>query len=159
MGILGLAIAPVLELLMQATLRHYQQQGSAELATDTRMLLWWPWLMAAIGAYFLIQALRDALAEASEPARQQPMQRQPPRRLAPAPRGQRQTLQDPYRQACALLGVPPGSSWAEIRACWRRQLIHWHPDHGGDAELWHQRVQAYEQLKARAENSPNALVS
>ena len=140
MGTVSLGIAPWLAMLIQAALRHFQQHGATEMAADARMLLCWPWLLASIGVVFLIQAI---------PGTQQPLRREPPPGLPPAPPHRQQTLADPYRQACALLGVPPHSSWGEIRSRWRRQLMHWHPDHGGDPELWHQRVRAYEHLKAR----------
>jgi hypothetical protein len=165
MGSLSLAIAPALEVLMQSTLRQYQQRGATELATDTRMLLWWPWLMGAIGVGFLIKALLQAVAGRRQPRQPRSMRAMRRARRGPLPRltaerrGARAPLQDPYRQACAVLGVPPGSNWAEIRSSWRRQLIHWHPDHGGDPDLWHQRVEAYEQLKAREERDQNAMVS
>jgi hypothetical protein len=55
---------------------------------------------------------------------------------------------EPYLRACAALGVAPGSSWAEIRAEWRRQVPSWHPDRGGDLDLWHQRLEAYRVLEA-----------
>mgnify|MGYP003347412603 FL=1 len=53
-----------------------------------------------------------------------------------------------YREACAELGVLPGSSWAVVRATWRRNLKLWHPDQGGDAARWNRRNGAYELLAA-----------
>ncbi|MCT0224192.1 hypothetical protein [Synechococcus sp. CS-1328] len=55
---------------------------------------------------------------------------------------------DRYLRACAELGVPPGSDWPVIRASWRRKLQHWHPDQGGDPELWYRRLAAYTLLEA-----------
>jgi DNA repair exonuclease SbcCD ATPase subunit len=53
-----------------------------------------------------------------------------------------------YREACAELGVVPGSSWTAVRASWRRHLKQWHPDQGGDAGRWNRRNGAYELLAA-----------
>lgn len=53
-----------------------------------------------------------------------------------------------YHQACAELGVSPGAPWSEVRACWRRNLLHWHPDQGGDPDLWQRRHAAYQLLEA-----------
>jgi hypothetical protein len=53
-----------------------------------------------------------------------------------------------YREACEELGVLPGSSWQDVRATWRRNLMHWHPDQGGDPKLWSRRNAAYQLLVA-----------
>lgn len=53
-----------------------------------------------------------------------------------------------YREACEQIGVLPGSSWQEVRAVWRRNLLQWHPDQGGDADLWGRRNAAYQLLAA-----------
>lgn len=53
-----------------------------------------------------------------------------------------------YHQACAELGVSPGAPWSEVRACWRRNLLSWHPDQGGDPDLWQRRHAAYQLLEA-----------
>ena len=53
-----------------------------------------------------------------------------------------------YREACEELGVLPGSPWQEVRATWRRNLMHWHPDQGGDPRLWVRRNAAYQLLVA-----------
>ena len=53
-----------------------------------------------------------------------------------------------YQEACEELGVVPGSSWIVVRATWRRNLMHWHPDQGGDAARWIRRNAAYQLLAA-----------
>jgi hypothetical protein len=53
-----------------------------------------------------------------------------------------------YLEACAELGVLPGCSWPEVRASWRRNLLRWHPDQGGDPGLWPRRHAAYQLLEA-----------
>jgi hypothetical protein len=53
-----------------------------------------------------------------------------------------------YREACEELGVLPGSGWQEVRATWRRKVIDWHPDQGGDSSLWVRRNAAYQLLVA-----------
>lgn len=53
-----------------------------------------------------------------------------------------------YQEACAELGVLSGASWSEVRASWRRNLLRWHPDQGGDPERWSRRHAAYQLLEA-----------
>jgi hypothetical protein len=53
-----------------------------------------------------------------------------------------------YREACEQIGVLPGSTWQEVRAVWRRNLLQWHPDQGGDTDLWGRRNAAYQLLAA-----------
>jgi hypothetical protein len=53
-----------------------------------------------------------------------------------------------YQEACAELGVLSGASWSEVRASWRRNLMRWHPDQGGDPERWSRRHAAYQLLEA-----------
>jgi multidrug efflux pump subunit AcrA (membrane-fusion protein) len=70
----------------------------------------------------------------------------------PAQEGWSNVAGDPflscYREACEELGVLPGSGWQEVRATWRRNLMHWHPDQGGDPRLWSRRSAAYQLLVA-----------
>ncbi len=61
---------------------------------------------------------------------------------------QESPLDDRYRQACAELGVEPGTDWMVIRAIWRRKLQTWHPDQGGDHEVWLRKTAAYTLLEA-----------
>ena len=69
-----------------------------------------------------------------------------------APEGWANAANDPflscYREACEELGVLPGSAWQDVRATWRRNLMHWHPDQGGDPRLWSRRSAAYQLLVA-----------
>jgi hypothetical protein len=53
-----------------------------------------------------------------------------------------------YREACEELGVLPSSGWQEVRATWRRKVMDWHPDQGGDSRLWVRRNAAYQLLVA-----------
>lgn len=53
-----------------------------------------------------------------------------------------------YQEACAELGVLTGATWPEVRASWRRNLLRWHPDQGGDAGRWSRRHAAYQLLEA-----------
>jgi curved DNA-binding protein CbpA len=46
------------------------------------------------------------------------------------------------------LGVEPGTDWMVIRAIWRRKLQSWHPDQGGDHEVWLRKTAAYTLLEA-----------
>jgi hypothetical protein len=102
-----------------------------QIAADGLAMLWAPAVLALTGVVRMVQAL-GLLGRRPAPL-------QPPTRRGGSPR-------DSYRHACAALGVAPGSSWEEVRAAWRRQLPHWHPDRGGDLELWHQRQSAYRLL-------------
>ncbi|MCP9916003.1 hypothetical protein [Cyanobium sp. ATX 6F1] len=67
---------------------------------------------------------------------------------AAAPEAREIPLDDRYRQACAELGVEPGTDWMVIRAIWRRKLQSWHPDQGGDHEVWLRKTAAYTLLEA-----------
>ena len=53
-----------------------------------------------------------------------------------------------YREACEELGVLPGSGWQDVSATWRRKVMDWHPDQGGDSRLWVRRNAAYQLLVA-----------
>jgi DnaJ domain len=124
-------------------------QGQPELAADALRMLWCPALLAAAGALFLLQALLTIAAWRPQPrAGPAPPPRLPRRQVHPV---------DPHLQACVELGLPPGSSWNEIRKHWRRQVIHWHPDRGGDVERWHQRLAAYQLLREREQRRAAAL--
>ena len=57
-------------------------------------------------------------------------------------------VQASYAEACAEIGVLPGSDWIVVRATWRRNLKQWHPDQGGDAQRWNRRHAAYQLLSA-----------
>jgi hypothetical protein len=106
-------------------------------AADGLAMLWAPAVLAMVGVGRMAQVLAWALGALWRGRLQEPQQPQ----QQPA-----SSLPDSYRYACAALGVAPGSSWEEVRAAWRRQLPHWHPDRGGDLELWHQRQSAYRLL-------------
>jgi hypothetical protein len=106
-------------------------------AADGLAMLWAPAVLALVGVGRMAQVLAWALGALWRGRLQEPQQPQ----QQPA-----SSLPDSYRYACAALGVAPGSSWEEVRAAWRRQLPHWHPDRGGDLELWHQRQSAYRLL-------------
>ncbi|EDY37896.1 DnaJ domain protein [Cyanobium sp. PCC 7001] len=73
----------------------------------------------------------------------------PPAAGMPAATAPGRTPEDPaYRDACGELGVVPGSPWQQVRAAWRRNLLQWHPDQGGDPNLWSRRQAAYQLLEA-----------
>lgn len=135
-------------------------QGQPELAADALRMLWCPALLAAAGAVFLLHGLLLAITAC------RPQQRHasgPRRRRRPWPerqvRHQRLPVRpvDPHLQACLELGLPPGSSWHDIHAHWRRQVGQWHPDHGGDLQRWHHRLAAYRLLREREQRRAAAL--
>lgn len=53
-----------------------------------------------------------------------------------------------HRLCCRELGLPAGSGWTQIRSHWRRQSLRWHPDHGGDVDIWLRKNRAYEALRS-----------
>ena len=154
-----LPAAEALRQLIEQGARQQQLQGQADLAADALRMLWCPALLAATGVLFLAQALLLAGAglrrrRAGDRSRPKPASRRvqpPPMRWRPV------RPADPHLQACVELGLPPGSSWSEIREHWRRQVGGWHPDRGGDLQLWHQRLAAYRLLREREQRRASAL--
>jgi hypothetical protein len=136
-GLLALGLAVLLARLIVTAADHYQRGGHSQIAADGLAMLWAPAVLAMVGVGRMAQVLAWALGALWRGRLQDPQQPQ----QQPA-----SSLPDSYRYACAALGVAPGSSWEEVRAAWRRQLPHWHPDRGGDLELWHQRQSAYRLL-------------
>ena len=53
-----------------------------------------------------------------------------------------------YHLACQALAIPPGSPWPVVRETWRRNVKRWHPDQGGDPQVWMHRQAAYQLLEA-----------
>lgn len=54
-----------------------------------------------------------------------------------------------FRAVCLKmldLGANQQHTQASIRQHWRKRVIRWHPDQGGDAGLWLVRLRAYEAL-------------
>jgi hypothetical protein len=49
-----------------------------------------------------------------------------------------------HRDPCGELG----SLWQQVRVARRRNLNPWHPDQGGDPNLWSRRQAAYQLLEA-----------
>ena len=162
LGLGAWTLALLVARLMQLAVARHEQLGNSQLAADGRAMAWVPALLAAAGTLFLLGAawhtlcwlLRWPRAAAHPHRAPRPPQRQaaspPPR---PAQRHRPLVVaaaaRDPHHWAWAVLGLVPGTSWAEIRAHWRRQLRQWHPDAGGDLDLWHQRQAAYRLLAAQ----------
>lgn len=46
------------------------------------------------------------------------------------------------------LGLPNTASWLEIKSGWRKQVFKWHPDRGGDPEIWLVKLRSYEALES-----------
>jgi len=51
--------------------------------------------------------------------------------------------------AWEILGLPVGSTLAEVKAAFRQRALETHPDHGGDADDFRALHQAYERLVVR----------
>lgn len=49
------------------------------------------------------------------------------------------------------LGLPTNASWKEIKSGWRKQVFRWHPDRGGDPEIWLVKLRSYEALESLKE--------
>lgn len=49
-----------------------------------------------------------------------------------------------------LLGLPEGSTKAEVKAKWRELVMMLHPDRGGNVVTFHETHQAYQQAMAQA---------
>lgn len=147
-GLLALGLAVLLAQLIVTAAEQHQRSGQGQIAADGLAMLWAPAVLALTGVVRIVQAAAQTLVQALGLLGRRPAPLQPPPRVArsPLPPPAPPSLQDSYRHACAALGVAPGSSWEEVRAAWRRQLPHWHPDRGGDLELWHQRQSAYRLL-------------
>ena len=151
--------AEVLRQLIEHGARLRQLQGQPDLAADALRMLWCPALLAGAGVVFLAQALLLAGAGLRRRRSGDRSQARPAAsRSHPAPSPWRPARRaDPHLQACVELGLPPGSSWSEIREHWRRQVGRWHPDRGGDLQLWHQRLAAYRLLREREQRRAAAL--
>ncbi|MFM7652332.1 MAG: hypothetical protein ACKO5M_05310 [Vulcanococcus sp.] len=156
---LCLPAAAMLRQLIEQGADRQLLQGQPDLAADALRMLWCPALLAAAGVLFLLQALlvagaalrRRRVGDRPAPRRKSSQ----PARASIARRPARPA--DPHLRACMELGLPPGSSWSEIREHWRRQVGHWHPDRGGDLQRWHQRLAAYRLLREREQRRAAAL--
>jgi hypothetical protein len=148
-GLLALGLAVLLAQQIVTAAEHHQRSGQSQIAADGLAMLWAPSVLALAGMGRTLQAVVQILAQALGllGRRRAPLPSPPPSVASPSQSPPPVSpLREEYRHACAALGVAPGSSWAVIRAAWRRQLPQWHPDHGGDLELWHQRQSAYRLL-------------
>jgi hypothetical protein len=162
LGLGAWTLALLVARLMQLAVARHEQLGNSQLAADGRAMAWVPALLAIAGTLFLGGALWHGLrwllrwphAAAAPHRAPRPPQRwvgQPAPRPAPRhrPLVVAAAARDPHHWAWAMLGLVPGTPWAEIRAHWRRQLRQWHPDAGGDLDLWYQRQAAYRLLAAQ----------
>lgn len=72
---------------------------------------------------------------------------EPPREKTAAPERPASNVdsQNPWE----VLGLPPGSSLAQVRAAYRSQVLRVHPDQGGEADAFRAVHAAYERLVRR----------
>ena len=59
-----------------------------------------------------------------------------------------------FRRECLVsLGLAPAEKpkKKQVRSHWRKNVIRWHPDQGGDGQQWLVRLRAYEALMAMEE--------
>ena len=160
-GGLFLGAAWLLRRVIEEGARHRLQQGHPQLAADGLHMLWVTIPLALVGALLLLRAtLAIAAAVLQLWARPEDSSAQQPSAPTRCSAGNKQSTpirNEAHLEACIQLGLPPGSSWSEIRKHWRRQVIYWHPDRGGDKELWHQRLAAYQFLLKQEERRVTAL--
>lgn len=176
-GLISCGLALLLAQVIEHGVRSHLRQGNLQIAADSLGMLWAPGVFALLGAMFLCQGVlqgtwllavrfpwlgrglrlgRGLHSRPHPPLR--PRRRQAPNRDRKLPQlALPGTADDPYRQACRELGVAPGSAWPQVRSAWRRNILLWHPDAGGDTELWHRRLAAYQLLEAWESLRPEAL--
>lgn len=156
-GCLALLLAHQLARFIAVAVAARQADGLLQLARDGRLMLWSPVLLALAGGLALLRGLwllRPARGERRPAAKGSPPPGRHRQRSPAAPPAYASPLQPlpavdtTLVQAWKQLGLEPGSPWSLVRATWRRQLRHWHPDAGGDPQLWHQRLAAYRTLQA-----------
>lgn len=167
-GLVSLALGALLALALLLHSEQARRQGDLVLARDSLRMLWSPAVFAGVGLVFLLRSIgppyrlsrsgprryqaespselhsvpaRSSAASAGKPP-VSPLAAPPPATAAVPAAGDR------YVQACQELGVSPGADWVVIRATWRRQLHHWHPDNGGEPEQWIRKKAAYALLEA-----------
>lgn len=72
-------------------------------------------------------------------------------RPPPMPKPRPQLRPDAVKPVSAweMVGLPPGSTLAEVKAAFRQRALATHPDHGGDPDAFRALHRAYERLVAR----------
>ncbi len=150
-GLISLTIGTLMALALLAYADQARRQGDLQMARDSYRMLWSPALFGVAGVLFLLHSLGPPYRlprgwPLAGPAPRQPAAPEPP--PGPPPPAAPAAAPDRYLQACRELGVPPGSDWVLVRATWRRRLQEWHPDNGGDADLWIRKQSAYALLEA-----------
>ncbi len=178
LGVASVTAGLLLARLILTAAELHQRSGNGQMAHDALLMLWAPGVLAFAGLVWIVRGLlrsvlqllrlllgrraplQTAAAFAGSPGRAVSGKAPPGRatsdraaseNVVPGNAGPGNVASvrvEPYLRACAALGVAPGSSWAEIRVAWRRQVPSWHPDRGGDLHLWHQRLEAYRVLEA-----------
>jgi len=166
-GLVSLVLGALLALALLLHSEQARRQGDLLLARDSLSMLWSPAVFAGVGLVFLLRSigppyrlsgslprrhqagspseLHSAPAGSSAAAAVKPPVSPV---AAPTPAAAVPPAADRYVQACQELGVSPGADWVVIRATWRRQLHHWHPDNGGEPEQWIRKKAAYALLEA-----------
>jgi hypothetical protein len=134
---------------IEAAAAAHLAEGRLQLAQDGRWMLWAPAVLAFGALLVLLHGLRSLGASAPQRAAPRGLRRgEPCRRSYRSPLQPLPAVDQGLAQAWVVLELEPGSSWSVVRSNWRRRLRHWHPDAGGDPQLWHQRLEAYRTLQA-----------
>ncbi len=151
LGLLSLGLGVLLAVLILARGQQAARDGNPELRNDSYWVLVSPLLFSVFGVTLMRGSRRL-------PRRSPLSGVQPPLVDSPGFRASRssvarslqasQQLDQRHLEPCGELGVLPGCSWSEVRASWRRNLMRWHPDQGGDPSLWPRRHAAYQLLEA-----------
>jgi hypothetical protein len=168
LGVASVTAGLLLARLILTAAELHQRSGNGQMANDALLMLWAPGVLAFAGLVWIVRGLLRSVLQLLRLllGRRAPLQTPAALAGSPGRAVSRKSASggaasgkavsgsvpwvrvEPYLRACAALGVAPGSSWAEIRAEWRRQVPSWHPDRGGDLDLWHQRLEAYRVLEA-----------
>lgn len=163
LGVASVTAGLLLARLILTAAELHQRSGNGQMANDALLMLWAPGVLAFAGLVWIVRGLLRSVLQLLRLllGRRAPLQTAAAFASSPGRAVSGKAVShnvvsgnvpwvrvEPYLRACAALGVAPGSSWAEIRAEWRRQVPSWHPDRGGDLDLWHQRLEAYRVLEA-----------
>ena len=147
-GLISLGLAALLAAFILVGASQQGGQGNSQLAADSLRMLWSPAIFAGVGVLLIANGLvRGLWLLLSRPSRPTLRRRVPSRPAATAAAAPERPA-DAYERACAELGVEPGSDWVVVRSAWRRNLPQWHPDQGGDRDIWSRNLAAYTLLEA-----------
>ena len=147
-GLISLGLGALLAAFILVGAGQQGGQGNSQLAADSLRMLWSPAIFAGVGVLLIANGLlRGLWLLVRRPVLVRPVLSRPVLPAAPAAAAPERPA-DAYERACAELGVEPGSGWVLVRSTWRRNLPKWHPDQGGEVDVWRRKLAAYTLLEA-----------